>query len=57
MLRTYILPVMDYASQVWSPVNQAELNELESVQRTYTHRTEDMSNLDYLQRLQKMNLQ
>ena len=57
MLRTYILPVMDYASQVWSPVNQAELNELESVQRTYTHRTEDMSNLDYWQRLQKMNLQ
>ena len=57
MLRTYILPVMDYASQVWSPVNQSELNELESVQRTYTYRTDDMENFDYWQRLRMMNLQ
>ena len=57
MLRSYILPVMDYASQVWSPVNQSELNELESVQRTYTYRTDNMENFDYWQRLRMMNLQ
>ena len=57
MLRTYILCVMDYVSQVWSPVNQSELNELESVQRTYTYRTDNMENFDYWQRLRMMNLQ
>ena len=47
MIRTYILPVMDYASQVWSPVSQTELNKLESIQRTFTSRTDGMENLDY----------
>ena len=27
MLRTYVLPVLDYGSQVWSPTNQSDLNE------------------------------
>ena len=57
MLRTYILPVLDYASQVWSPVSQSELNKLEAVQRTYTYRTDGMENLNYWERLQSMNLQ
>ena len=48
---------MDYASQVWSPVAQSELNELESVQITYTHNTDRMETLDYWQRLQKISLQ
>ena len=57
MIRTYILSVIDYASQVWSPVTQSELNKLEAVQRTYTFRTDGMDKLDYWQRLQVMNLQ
>ena len=57
MLRTYVLPILDYGSQVWSPTAQSELNELESIQRTYTHKTEGMDNLNYWERLSYMNLQ
>ena len=48
---------MDYASQVWSLVSQTELNKLESIQRTFSSRTEGMEDLNYWQRLTKMNLQ
>ena len=57
MLRTYVLPVIDYGSQVWSPTNQSDLNELESIQRMYTNNTDGMDSLDYWQRLKCMNIQ
>ena len=57
MLRTYVLPVLDYGSQVWSPTNQSDLNELESIQRNYTYNTDGMDSLDYWKRLKYMNIQ
>ena len=57
MLRTYILPVLDYGSQVWSPTNQSDLNLLESIQRLYTSNTDGLNTFNYWERLKNMNIQ
>ena len=57
MLHTYVLPVIDYGSQIWSPTNQALLNELESIQRTYTCNTDGLDTFNYWDRLKHMNIQ
>ena len=36
--RAYVLPVLNYASQVWNPSNRSHINLLESVQHKFCKR-------------------
>ena len=54
--KTYILPPIMYASQLWSPNLQCEVNELESVQRRLTKRIVRSRNKSYGDRLQRCDL-
>ena len=47
---------LDYTSQLWSPSDQASIGSLESVARHFTAQIDDMSDLDYWDRLVALKL-
>lgn len=56
LFKSLVLPIIDYSSIVWSPHKLQEISMLESVQRYYTSKLEDMENLDYYERLRKLKM-
>ena len=54
--KTYILPILEYCSPVWSPTALVDILRLESVQRSFTKTLPDYSDLTYIQRLNKSGL-
>ena len=49
---SYIRPLLEYSSPVWSPITQGDINALESVQRFYTNRVPCCTFLPYKRRLE-----
>ena len=47
---------LEYCSPLWSPYLIGDIQALESVQRQFTRRIEDMAHLDYWERLKKLRL-
>ena len=56
LLKTFIIPRLEYASVVWNPTKIGEIQMIEGVQRSFTHKIENMENLDYWQRLEQLDL-
>ena len=54
---TYVRPLLEYASPVWSPSHIYLINEIESVQRSFTKRLPGMRTLSYSDRLDRLELQ
>ena len=54
--KTYVLPILDYCSPVWSPHNSDDIRSLESVQRTFTKRLTNCSGLTNRERLDRVGL-
>ena len=48
---SYILPLFDYCSHVWSPSKLCDIDLLEDVQRNFTKRLQGIDQLPYEQRL------
>jgi hypothetical protein len=55
--KTYVRPLVEYATHVWSPYQINLINMLEGVQRAFTKRLPGFSNLSYEDRLTKLQLQ
>ena len=53
----YVRPLLEYATQVWSPYHVSLVNILETVQRGFTKRLPGFWNLSYADRLNKLQLQ
>ena len=53
---TYVRPLLEYASPVWSPSLIHLINEIENVQRSFTKRLPGFSSLSYSERLCKLKL-
>jgi len=54
---TYVRPVFDYASSVWSPYLLKHINTVEKVQKRFTKRIDSLSHLSYPKRLAVINLE
>ena len=54
--KSYILPVLCYASCIWSPYLKYEIDDLEQVQRKFTKRLTGQRHLSYGQRLSNLSL-
>ena len=54
---TYIRPLVEYNSIIWNPCSVFLIDNIESVQRSFTKRISSLSNLSYIERLQKLNLE
>jgi len=48
---TYVRPLLEYCSPVWSPVYKCDIAKLESVQRRFTKKLKGLHELCYLDRL------
>ena len=53
---TYVRPLVEYCSPVWSPHSVSLIDQLESVQRRFTKRLNGLKTLTYTDRLAKLNL-
>ena len=58
-LKTYrdMIPLLEYNSIIWSPSQIGLINNIESVQRSFTKRLPGFNNLSYADRLLNLNLQ
>ena len=56
LLKSLVLPIIDYCSIVWSPYTQQDIASIESVQRNYTSKLEGMAELNYYNRLKRLKL-
>ena len=56
MFNTYIRSKLDYCSTIWLPSGQAEINQLERIQKNFTSKIEGMELLNYHERLRKLRL-
>ena len=54
--KTYILPKLDYCSQLWGPCEGSMLYKLENVQRAYTAKVNGLQNINYWDRLAELKL-
>jgi hypothetical protein len=54
--KTYILPILDYCSSVWSPRKLSDIDNLENVQRYFTKRLHKLWHSSYAERLIKCNI-
>ena len=53
---TYVRPMLEYCSPVWSPVSVALINQLESVQRRFTKRLPGFQSLPYDDRCARLGI-
>ena len=56
LYRALVLPILEYCSQLWHPVQLGISRSLEAVQRSFTSRLRGMENLNYWQRLEALKL-
>ena len=56
LFKSLVLPHLEYCVIVWNPYLQKEINMLEQIQRSFTSKLEGMSELNYYQRLKKLNI-
>ena len=54
--KSYILPIVDYCSSIWSPYCFVDLLSVESVQRLFTRKLSGFDKLPYHVRLDKLQL-
>jgi hypothetical protein len=57
MYMSYVRPILEYASEVWSPLNLEDIDKIERIQRRYTKRIFGLSNLSYAERLELCDLE
>ena len=56
IITTYIRPTLEYASVVWNPHQQKDINKLERIQRAATRWVPELKELSYEERLKMLNL-
>ena len=56
LFKTFVIPRIEYCSQLWNPYKSGEIIEIESVQKNFTKKIADMNDLNYWQRLETLGL-
>ena len=56
LLKTYIIPRVEYLSAVWNPHKIGEIQQIEAVQRSFTAKIKGMEDLNYHERLKHLKL-
>jgi len=54
---TYVRPLVEHNSQIWSPSTKHDIDLVEKVQRRFTKRLHGLHNISYIDRLERLGLQ
>ena len=54
---TYVRPILEYCTSIWSPHQSYLIDKIERVQRYFTRRVLFRTKLSYIERLQILNLE
>ena len=54
--KSLVRPILDYCCQLWSPTNIGLIQDIESLQRTFTSKIDEVRHLNYWQRLEELKL-
>lgn len=57
MYKTYVRPILESSSQVWSPYLVGNIDNIESVQRYFTRKLPGLSDMSYRTRLSQLKLE
>jgi len=53
---TYVQPIVEHGSVVWSPYTVKDIDNIESVQRRFTKQLPGFGSLTYVERLRRLNI-
>ena len=53
---TYVRPILEYGTVLWSPTLKKYIDQIEKVQRRFSKRIPEISDLPYFERLKRLNL-
>merc|ERR1712121_240934 len=56
LYNTFLRSKLEYCRLVWSPREQQDINKIENIQRIFTKKIDGMKDLDYHERLKKLNM-
>ena len=56
LFKSMVLPIVEYCCLLWSPLSLGLIRKVESVQRSFTNKIDDMREIDYWERLKALNL-
>ena len=56
LFKSLVIPIMDYGSIIWNPSKRKDTQAIEKIQRNFTKRIKDLSDLSYYQRLKCLNI-
>ena len=54
---SYVRPLVEYSSVVWSPILKKHIDSIETIQRKFTKRIPSIKHLSYLERLKIIELE
>ena len=54
--KSLVLPILDYCSQLWCPIKQGQIQQIEAIQKSFTHKIKLDRKYDYWDRLSKLKL-
>merc|ERR1719290_229915 len=56
LYNTFLRSKLEYCCMVWSPSEQQEINKIEDIQRIFTKKIDGMKDLNYHERLKRLNM-
>ena len=56
LFKAMIIPLLEYCCILWSPYQLGKIRDIEGVQRSFTYKLDGMRDLNYWQRLSRLNL-
>ena len=56
LFKTFVIPKVEYGSQVWNPYLIKDIARIEAVQRSFTARLDGVESMNYHERLKALNL-
>ena len=56
LLKSLVIPQLEYCCQLWSPWKAKDIQAIEAIQRTFTYKITEVQHLNYWERLHKLKL-
>ena len=56
LLKSLVIPLLEYCCQLWNPWKTKDIQAIEAIQRTFTYKITEAQHLNYWERLHELKL-